>query len=205
MALPQADTGGWTMAKEFFNGDMEFFLDRRVDWARYFRLMRGADANAPDEVETYKMVLRTTGEICEAIDEGARGHWHEHVVLRDGEVVVPPHIAAGYARLRAAGLVSLPLSPAYGGYGLPSLVNSAYLEMIARADSSLMTIVGLQAGVGARHRGVRQRRDQARYLPGFASGEVPGLHGPDRAAGGVGPRRHHHPRNARGRPLRGRR
>lgn len=162
------------MAKEFFNRDMEFFLDRRVDWARYVGLLRGADANPADEVETYKMVLRTTGEICEAIEAGARGHWAEHVVLRDGEVVVPPHIAAGYARLRAAGLVSLPLGPAYGGYGLPSLVNSAYLEMIARADSSLMTIVGLQAGVAHDIEAYGSDAIKARYLPGFASGEYQG-------------------------------
>jgi alkylation response protein AidB-like acyl-CoA dehydrogenase len=120
------------------------------------------------------MVLRTTGEICEAIEDGARGHWDEHVVLRDGEVVVPPHIAAGYARLRTAGLVSLPLSAAYGGYGLPSLVNSAYLEMIARADSSLMTIVGLQAGVAHDIEAYGSDEIKARYLPGFASGEYQG-------------------------------
>ena len=162
------------MAKEFFNRDMEFFLDRRMDWARYFGLLRGAEANATEEVATYKMVLRTTGEVCEAIEEGARGHWAEHVVLRDGEVVVPPHIAAGYARLRAAGLVALPLGAAYGGYGLPSLVNSAYLEMIARADSSLMTIVGLQAGVAHDIEAYGSDEIKARYLPGFASGEYQG-------------------------------
>ena len=74
---------------------------------------------------------------------------------------MPPHIAAGYEKLRGAGLVCLTLSPDYGGYGLPFLLNCAYLEMVARADSSLMTIVGLQAGVAQRHREVRQRRDQA--------------------------------------------
>lgn len=162
------------MAKEFFNRDMELFLDHRVDWGRYCGLLRGAAANPSDELETYKMVLRTTGEVCEAIEEGARGHWHEHVVLRDGEVVVPPHIAAGYARLRAAGLVSLPLGAAYGGYGLPSVVNSAYLEMVARADSSLMTIVGLQAGAAHDIEAYGSDEIKARYLPGFASGEYQG-------------------------------
>ena len=72
------------MAQEFFNPDMEFFLDHRVDWAGYFRLVRGADANWRDEVDTYKAVLRSAGEICESIEEGARGHWHEHVVLKEG-------------------------------------------------------------------------------------------------------------------------
>lgn len=162
------------MAMEFFNADMEFFLDRRVDWTHYVQLLRGDEANAAEELATYKMVLRTTGEICEAIDAGARGHWHEHVELRDGEVVVPPHIAAGYERLRAAGLVALPLGPAYGGYGLPSLVNCAYLEMVARADSSLMTIIGLQAGVAHDLEVYGSEDLKARYLPGFARGETQG-------------------------------
>jgi alkylation response protein AidB-like acyl-CoA dehydrogenase len=162
------------MATEFFNRDMEFFIDHRVDWARYFRLARGSDASWRDEVATYKMVLRTAGEICESIEAGARDHWHEHAVLERGEVVVPPHIAAGYEQLRAAGLVSLTLGPAYGGYGLPLLVNSAYLEMIARADSSLMTIVGLQAGVAHDIESYGSDEIKQRYLPGFASGQYQG-------------------------------
>jgi alkylation response protein AidB-like acyl-CoA dehydrogenase len=162
------------MATEFFNRDMEFFIDHRVDWARYFSLARGTDASWRDEVETYKMVLRTAGEICASIEAGARGHWHEHATLEHGEVVVPPHIAAGYEQLRAAGLVSLTLSAAYGGYGLPLLVNSAYLEMIARADSSLMTIVGLQAGVAHDIESYGSDEIRQRYLPGFASGQYQG-------------------------------
>jgi hypothetical protein len=162
------------MAKEFFNRDIEFFLDHRVDWARYFALARGGDATWRDEVESYKMALRTAGEICESIEAGARDHWHEHAVLEDGEVVAPPHITAGYERLRAAGLVSLPLSPAYGGFGLPSLISNAYLEMVARADSSLMTIVGLQAGVAHDIESYGSDELKQRYLPGFASGQYQG-------------------------------
>ena len=78
-AIRPASRGVLSMAKEFFNRDMEFFIDHRVDWARYFRLLRGADASWRDEVETYKMILRTAGEICESIEAGARDHWHEHV------------------------------------------------------------------------------------------------------------------------------
>jgi alkylation response protein AidB-like acyl-CoA dehydrogenase len=162
------------MAKEFFNRDIEFFLDHRVDWARYFTLARGVDATWRDEVETYKMALRTAGEICESIEAGARDHWHEHAVLKDGEVVAPPHITAGYEQLRAAGLVSLPLSPAYGGFGLPSLISNAYLEMVARADSSLMTIVGLQAGVAHDIESYGTDELKQRYLPSFASGQYQG-------------------------------
>src|SRR3972149_11183057 len=101
------------MAKEFFHEDMQLFIDHRVDWARYFQLRRGGEVNAVDEVDTYKTIFRTAGEICEDIDAGARDHWHEEVKLVDGHVVVPPHIAAGYEKLRAAGLICMPLRPAY--------------------------------------------------------------------------------------------
>jgi alkylation response protein AidB-like acyl-CoA dehydrogenase len=162
------------MAREFFNRDMQFFLEHRVDWARWCRLARGPDADWREELDTFTAVLRTAGDVCEAIEAGARDHWHEHAVLEDGEVKVPPHIAAGYERLRAAGLLSLPLGPAYGGPGLPALVDDIFLEMLARADSSLMTIVGLQAGVAhdiERYGGDALKR---RWLPGFASGEYQG-------------------------------
>ncbi|MDX2170013.1 MAG: acyl-CoA dehydrogenase family protein [Deltaproteobacteria bacterium] len=161
------------MPKDFFNPDIEFFLDQRVDWARIVRFAK-PDVAWQEELDTYKMILRTTGEVCEAIDDGARDHWHEHARVEGGEVVVPPHIAAGYAKLKAAGLVSLPVSAEYGGYGLPFLINSAYLEMVARADPSLMTIVGLQAGAAHDIEVYGSDALKRRYLPGFASGETQG-------------------------------
>ena len=161
------------MADEFFNPDIELFLDHRVDWARYVRYAR-PDVGWEEERDTYKMILRTTGEVCAAIDAGARDHWHEHARVEQDRVIVPPHIAAGYAKLKEAGLVSLPVSAEYGGYGLPFLVNSAYLEMVSRADSSLMTIVGLQAGVAHDIEQYGSDELKRRYLPRFASGEIQG-------------------------------
>ena len=72
------------MPKQFFHRDMELFIDHRFDWERYLRLRRGGPVNVADEVATYKDVLRTTGEICEAIEERSRGHWHEEVKLENG-------------------------------------------------------------------------------------------------------------------------
>ena len=162
------------MAKEFFNTDMQLFIDRRVDWERYFRLRRPDVLNVREEVETYQTILHTVGEVCEDIAAGSHHHWHEEAQLVDGRVIVPPHIAAGYEKLRAAGLVCLPLSQAYGGYGLPVLLNSCYLEMVARTDSSLMTIVGLQVGVAGDIEKYGSEEIKQRYLPRFVSGELQG-------------------------------
>ncbi|HYC23133.1 MAG TPA: acyl-CoA dehydrogenase family protein [Candidatus Bathyarchaeia archaeon] len=161
------------MSKEFFHRDMQLFIDHRYDWKRYFEL-RGFAGDAAQEVETYKAILATTGEVCEDLEAGASGHWHEEVRLEDGRVVVPPHIAAGYEKLRSAGLLCLTLSPDYGGYGLPALVNFGFLEMVARADASLMTIIGLQAGVALDIEKYGSDELRRRYLPGFATGELQG-------------------------------
>jgi len=162
------------MAKEFFHPDMELFVDHRVDWERYLRLSRSAVTDVAGEIDTYKMILRTLGEICEDIDAVAGEHWHEEARLENGRVVLPPHIAEGYEKLRAAGLVCLTLSPQYGGQNLPLLLNCFYLEMIARADASLMTIIGLQAGVAHDIQHFGSEDIKRRYLPGFASGELQG-------------------------------
>ena len=85
------------MGREFFHRDIQLFMDHRVDWPRYFRLRDGDAVHPEDEVDTYRTILRTVGEICEDIESGALEHWHEEVRLEDGKVIVPPHISAGYA------------------------------------------------------------------------------------------------------------
>ena len=183
------------MGKEFFHRDMQLFIDHRVDWERYFRLRaattverrRGGrdlqdDPRAPSarSARTSRPARATTGtRRC-----GSR-------TARSSCRRTSPPATRSCAQ---AGLVCLTLEPEYGGYGLPSLLNCAYLEMVARADSSLMTIVGLQAGVAQRHREVRQRRAQAALPAALRRGRAAGLHGPDRAAGRLGPRRHRHAR-----------
>lgn len=162
------------MAKGFFNRDMALFLDHRVDWERYFALSRGPGTDAADELATFKVVLEAAGEVCEAIEARSAGHWHEEVRLEDGRVVVPEHIADGYRMLREAGLLCLMLSPDYGGSGLPALLNCYTLEMISRADTSLMTIVGLQAGVAIDIEKYGSEDLKRQYLPRFVAGELQG-------------------------------
>lgn len=160
--------------QDFFNRDTESFIDQSVDWARYFRLRRPAPVDLHEEIETYKMILRTAGDICADLAQAAQEHWHEEVKLVDGQVVVPPHIKHGYEQLREAGLLCLTLSSKYNGHDLPLVLNCVVLEMLARADASLMTIVGLQAGVALdiQKYGSDELRD--RYLPRFVTGELQG-------------------------------
>ncbi|MDH5568010.1 MAG: acyl-CoA dehydrogenase family protein, partial [Myxococcales bacterium] len=92
----------------------------------------------------------------------------------DGGAVSPPHIRDAYDKLREAGLVSLSVSETYGGYGLPALLNGMVLEMISRADPSLMMVVGLQTGAAADIEKYGSEETKRQWLPRFVSGEVQG-------------------------------
>jgi alkylation response protein AidB-like acyl-CoA dehydrogenase len=159
---------------DFFNSDMKLFLDHRVDWARLTRLRRGPDVDAAEELAVYKMMLESADEICGDLAESTAAGWAEEAVLRDGEVIKPPHIVDGYERLRKAGLVSITVDPAYGGAGVPALPSTMLIEMIARVDASLMTVVGLQQGVATDIEHYGSEEIKQAYLPRFVSGELQG-------------------------------
>ena len=91
--------------------------------------------------------------------------------------------------------MSFGVDEAYGGYGLPAWVTNVILQMIARADAGLMTILGLQAGVADDIQHYASDELKQRYLPGFASGELMGAMDLTEPAGGLGPRRDPHARD----------
>ncbi|MCX5740655.1 MAG: acyl-CoA dehydrogenase family protein, partial [Proteobacteria bacterium] len=133
---------------------------------------------APDvaaEVGAYRTVLETTAALAGSFERRAREHWHDEAELTpDGGARPPSHIRDAYEQLREAGLVSLLVSDAYGGAALPGLLNGMYLEMVSRADTSLMTVVGLQAGVAGDIEKYASNELKSKWLPRLTSGEVQG-------------------------------
>jgi len=65
-------------------------------------LRRAEEGGVEAELDTYRSILKTAAEVCEDIEADSRDHWEEAVRLENGEVVVPPHIASGYERLKSA-------------------------------------------------------------------------------------------------------
>ena len=158
----------------YLNDGVLLYLENLVDWDSYFRWRKGDACDVDTERETLRVVLDTAAEICESIEGDARAGWEKVAELADGKVTVPPHIAAGYEKLRDTGLVSWGVSEQYGGADLPQFVTSIVLQMIARADAGLMTIVGLQAGVAEDIQKYASEELKEEWLPRFASGELQG-------------------------------
>jgi len=160
---------------DFFVPGMRLYLDKLVDWEALLTLRQGDGVDVEAEVGAYQMVLETTAALAESILPTARENWAVEAELTpDGGAVSPPHLREAYEKLREAGLVSLAVEEAYGGYGLPALLNGIYLEMVSRADASLMMIVGLQTGAAGDIQKYGSEEVKKKWLPRFVSGEVEG-------------------------------
>ena len=187
---------GGTAMSDYFAPTMRLYVDRLVDWEGYLRLLHGSAPDVAAEVGAYRSVLETTASLAQSFERRAREHWDDEAeLLPDGGAQPPAHIRDAYAQLREAGLVSLPVSDGYGGAALPGLLNAMYLEMISRADTSLMTVVGLQAGVAGDIEKYGSNELKAKWLPRFTVRRGAGRDGPDRAAGRLRSRRHRHARD----------
>ena len=160
---------------DYFLPSMRLYLEKMVDWETLLTLRSGEAVNVEAEVGAFHTVLETTAQLAESIQAECREHWHEEAHLTDdGGASSPPHLRRAYDQLSEAGLVSLPVTEPYGGYGLPALLNGAYLEMLSRADASLMMILGLQSGAAQDIEKYGSEETKSKWLPRFASGEVEG-------------------------------
>jgi alkylation response protein AidB-like acyl-CoA dehydrogenase len=153
---------------------IRFYLRDGVDWDTYFAMRKGGSVDAAAERAALGEILDSAARLCASLEPEMRAGWAQPARLENGVVVHPPHIARGYRALADAGLVSFGVEEQYGGFGLPVLVTNTILQMIARADASLMTIIGLQAGVADDIQLYASDELKQRYLPGFAKGELMG-------------------------------
>ena len=64
----------------------------------------------------------------------------------------------------------------FGGLNIPTLVYSIAIEMVSRADASLMNIFGLQ-GIAETINAFASEELKQQYLPRLAAGELTGAHG----------------------------
>jgi alkylation response protein AidB-like acyl-CoA dehydrogenase len=89
----------------------------------------------------------------------------------DFTVTTPKGFKEAYAQLVEAGWPALGADPAYGGQGLPSVVNLAFSEMSSSANMAFSMYPGLTHGAySAIHHGGSQAQKDL-YLPKLASGE----------------------------------
>jgi len=159
----------------YFNATMRLYLEKLIDWDGLLGLLREGKVDREAEVGAYRTVLETVASLASTFERPAREAWDAEAELtQDGGARPPPHIRKAYEALRENGLVALPIAERYGGAAIPIVVNGMVLEMISRADTSLMTVIGLQSGTAGDIEKFGSEELKRSWLPRFTSGEMQG-------------------------------
>jgi alkylation response protein AidB-like acyl-CoA dehydrogenase len=133
-----------------------------------------APVNYEDAMENYRNVLAMVGDLsANCIAPRAGDVDGEGATLTDGKVTYAEGTRKNLKELAQADLLGTVLPRAYGGLNFPFTIYMMIVEMISRADASLMNIFGLQdIGDTIRKFGTE---DQCReFLPKISTGEFTG-------------------------------
>ncbi|MCX6112797.1 MAG: acyl-CoA dehydrogenase family protein [Proteobacteria bacterium] len=133
-----------------------------------------APRNLKEARRSYIEALRVAGEItgttvaanAEAVDE--EGCHFDH-----GKVEYASGTKQNMKLLLGADLGGITIPRQYGGLNFPTTVSTMIIEMVSRADASLMNLIGLQ-DIGETINEFAEESMKAKYLPMFTKGEVTG-------------------------------
>ncbi|MGB9625488.1 MAG: acyl-CoA dehydrogenase family protein [Phycisphaerae bacterium] len=134
-----------------------------------------APVNAADAIDNYRRILRIVGDIAANFiaPRAERVDRDGHTLNEDGTVTLGPCVQENIRRLAQADLMGFTLPREYGGLNCPNLVYTMAIEIISRADASLMNIFGLQ-GIAETINAFASPEIKQEYLPRFSRGEVTG-------------------------------
>jgi len=166
------------------NEDMQFLL-KHIDVAelaamqeenfRFATEFDYAPPNAEEAIQNYDMVLTSLGRLsAEFIAPRAEAIDREGNTLNEnGSVTYAKGISESLDKLAKADVMGFTLPYRFGGLNFPNLIYSMAIEIVSRADASLMNIFGLQ-GIAETINAFASDRIKQRYLPDFAAGKVTG-------------------------------
>jgi alkylation response protein AidB-like acyl-CoA dehydrogenase len=142
---------------------------------KHFGQFETAPADADEAITNYDMVLDSVGQLsADFIDPRSEGVDHEGNTLNeDGTVSYAKGIADSLEALSKADVMGFTLPHRFGGLNFPNLIYSMAIEMVSRADASLMNIFGLQ-GIAETINFFADEDIKQHYLPDFAEGKVTG-------------------------------
>jgi len=166
------------------NEDIQF-LFRHMDLATIagymeegFRFARECDyapASAEEAIRNYEMVLEAVGQLSGDFIAPRS----EHIDLQgntlndDGTVTYADGIAESLDALAKADVMGFTLPHRFGGLNFPNVIYSIAIEIVSRADASLMNIFGLQ-GIAETINAFACEEIKQKYLHDFAAGRVTG-------------------------------
>ncbi len=159
---------------QFENLNMEDIIELTEGDFEEAKTYNYAPKDVRDAMDNYRKTLEIAGDIAgnviaplasEVDEEGAH--------FNDGKVAYAKGTEEALRQLSMADLMGFTLPRKYGGLNFPTTVYTMAIEMISRADASLMNIFGLQ-DIAETINKFSNEEQKAEFLPKFASGEATG-------------------------------
>jgi hypothetical protein len=134
-----------------------------------------APADADEAIQNYDLVLDSLGQLSgDFIAPRAEDIDREGNTLNeDGSVTYAKGIQQSLEKLAKADVMGFTLPYRFGGLNFPNLVYTMAIEIVSRADASLMNIFGLQ-GIAETINAFASEEIKEKYLYDFAAGKVTG-------------------------------
>ena len=158
------------------NRDLTFYYEKVIDWDRLVPLYAEPDdAMRPAETAaSWREALSVAGDYighqvsARAVEVDRLGTPHK------GDIKVSPPMAENLRGLADLGLIGLGVPREYGGEGMPFVVHSAVLEMLARADAATMVQYAFYMSPAAMILRFGSDAQKQRWVPRLARGEIIG-------------------------------
>ena len=152
--------------------DIQFVLHELLQAETHLREL---PPHADIDADTINQVLEEAGRFCREVvfPLNATGD-AQGCTYADGEVHTPEGFKAAYRQYVEAGWPALACDTAYGGQGLPAVVNNTLYEMLNSANQAWTMYPGLSHGAYECLHAHGQEREKALYLPKLVSGEWTG-------------------------------
>jgi hypothetical protein len=134
-----------------------------------------APLDADDAVDNYRRILTIVGDVAAGgiAERAAQVDLDGHTLNEDGTVALSDGVQKNLAVLTQADLMGITLPRRFGGLNCPNLIHTMAIEIVSRADASLMNLFGLQ-GIGETINAFAEESIKADFLPRFAEGKVTG-------------------------------
>ncbi|MCC7265788.1 MAG: acyl-CoA dehydrogenase C-terminal domain-containing protein [Caulobacteraceae bacterium] len=149
--------------------DYQFILGEWLDIGRYANLPGFSEASMDVVGQILKEAARFTSEVLAPLNPV--GDKEGCVWSPDHSVKTPAGFKEAYAQLVEGGWPALGAEPAYGGQGLPHVVNLAFSDMSSAANMAFSMYPGLTHGAYSALLNGGSDELKARYLPKLVSGE----------------------------------
>ncbi len=172
--MPNFFTENQDLLFQFENLDLEEIVELTENGFEDAGKFNYAPVNHADAIENYRKIIEIVGDIAgnyiapRAVQVDLDGNRVEN-----GRVVYADGVRENLKQLADAELMAVEFPRRYGGLNFPKTIYMFMVEIVSRADASLMNIFGLQDIAMTIYK-FGEEEHRLEFLPKFASGEYTG-------------------------------